>query len=419
MTPPASSVSLLRDRNVRLLWASSAVSQAGSTLTGMALPLTAVLVLHATAGQMGALTVAESAPGAALLLFGGVWADRLQRRRLLVWSDVVAAVLIGSIPLAARADALTFGWLVAVVVVFGAMGAFVGPAASAFIPEVILPDALDRANRLFHSTGGILNVAMPPVAGALIRAIGAPYVMAVDAASFLISGGLVARIPANPAPTAERRSIRHEMVEGLAELRRDPILRASAACYAAWGFAGYGIVMTLYFLYLSRTLGMSALAIGLVTAVGGAAMLAATALAPRLRSRFGLGATLVLAAGILAASPVFLALATPSTAFPVAAAAAACSWGGYFLLNVNLVTIRQTIVDGRLLGRVSAGLQFLLAVAVPLGAIVAGTLGEAIGVRPTIWVGAAIQLLVPIVLVTSPLRTLRDLPARTDPEPAA
>jgi len=86
---------------------------------------------------------------------------------------------------------------------------------------------------------------------------------------------------------------------------------------------------------------------------------------------------------------------------------------------VNLVTIRQTLVESRILGRVSAGLQFLIAVAVPLGGIVAGVLGERLGVRPTIWIGAAIQLLVPIVVVTSPLRSLRELPRGRMPDPAA
>jgi MFS family permease len=409
---PKAPAPLFRNRNIRLLWISDTISQAGSAFTDLALPLTAVILLHATAGQMGLLYAVEAIPRVGLVLVGGVMADRVRRQPLLVTADVAAAFLIGSIPVAAAFDALTFAQLLIVAVLAGAMAGMVGPATAAFTPVVIPAEDLARANRFFHGTGGAVSIAMPPVAGAVITAIGAPFSMAFDAVSYLLSAALMGRIRVRESPPPPSENARRsDFLEGMRFLRKDPILWTSAACYAVWAFAGFGIVTTLYFLYVVDVLGVSAAWIGVVTAVGGGSLVLAAWGSRRLVETIGAGMTLVVGATALAAGPFLLPLAHEgSTAtIPLLAASAALGWGGYFLLNVNLVTIRQSRTPERMLGRISAALQFTVAVAGGVGALVGGWLGGRIGLRPAILVAAVIQSVVPVIVAVSPLARLRAL----------
>ena len=409
---PKASTPLFRDRNVLLLWISDTVSQAGSAFTDLALPLTAVILLHATAGQMGLLYAVEAIPRVGLVLVGGVVADRVRRQPLLVKADIVAALLIGSIPIAAAFDALTFAQLMIVAVLAGAMVGMVGPATAAFTPVVIPAEDLARANRFFHGTGGAVSIAMPPVAGAVITAIGAPLSMAFDAVSYLISAVLVGRIRLRESPAPSNANARRsDFVEGIRFLRKDPILWTSAACYAVWAFAGFGIVTTLYFLYVVDVLRVSAAWIGVVTAVGGGSLVLAAWGSRRLVETIGAGMTLVVGAAASALGPFLLPLARDGSAatIPLLAASAALGWGGYFLLNVNLVTIRQSRTPERMLGRISAALQFTVAVAGGIGALVGGWLGGRIGLRPAIVVAAVIGSFVPVIVAVSPLARLRAL----------
>jgi predicted MFS family arabinose efflux permease len=326
--------------------------------------------------------------------------------------------LVGSIPVAYAMGHLTMTQLFLVALVSGVVSGSIAPAISAFTPVVVPQQRLADANRLFHVTGGAVNVAGPPVAGFLIRAVSAPFVLALDAASYVISAAMLGgvRVREEPPSTTARR-LREDLGEGLAFLWRDRILRATSLCYAGWAFGGAGVVMTLLYLFLSRTVGLSAAWIGLVTAAGGVSVIGVTALSGRLQARFGFGGALLMASSALVVGAVLLPFARRGSdaAVPIAMMSTALGWAGYFLMNVNLLTLRQTITPERMLGRVSAGLQFLVAICLPIGALLSGRLAEGIGIRSTLWIGAGLQVAVPLAVVASPLVRMRSIPMPPNP----
>jgi MFS family permease len=410
------------ERDFRTLWLSLVISQSGSLITELALPFAAVVALHATPGEIGIMYALESIPRVALVLVGGVWADRIRRKPLLVWGDVAAAGLIGSIPVAAALGVLSIGQLYVVAFLSGLLSAFLAPAWSSFYPTAVPKERLADANQVFHATGGVLNAAVPPVAGVLIQVFTAPFVMAFDAISLLASAVLVRRLSAADPPgrSGDRRRLRTDLAVGFRFLWENRVLRAITISSGIWGFAGFGIVTTLSVLYLRRLLGLSAALIGALTAFGGLSLVAATYLAPRLRARIGVGRTVLLAVIVLSAQPAILALARrgSSAEWPLLFGFAVCAWGGFFLANVHFLTIRQLLTPERMLGRVSAISQLAMAVSTAAGALVAGALGEAVGLRPTLWVAAGILPFSVLVVAASPLRRMRELPAASA-EPAA
>ncbi len=408
------------ERGFRILWLSLVVSQSGSLITELALPFAAVVALHATAAQMGLLYALESVPRVALVLVGGVWADRARRKPLLVWGDVAAAGLVGSIPVAAALGLLSLGQFYVVAFLSGLLSAFLAPTWSSFYPAAVRRERLADANQVFHATGGVLTAAVPPVAGVLIQVLTAPFVMAFDAASSLASAVLVRRLSVaeHPRNRGDRR-LRADLSSGIRFLWGNGTLRAVTISSGIWGFAGYGIVTTLSILYLRRYLGLSAALIGLLTAFGGLSLIAAAYLAPRLRARIGVGGTLLVAAVLLSADPALLALAGRGSAaeWPLLLGFALCGWGGFFLANVHFLTVRQLLTPERMLGRVSAISQLAMAVSTALGALVGGALAEVVGVRPTLWVAAAVLPLSFVVTAASPLRRMRELPVAAASEP--
>jgi MFS family permease len=399
------------------------ITQSGGLITELALPFAAVVALHATPGQMGLLFALESLPRIGLVLAGGVWADRVRRKPLLVWGDVAAGLVIGSIPVAAAVGGLTLGQFYAVALLSGLLSAFLAPAWSSFYPVAIRRERLADANQVFHATGGVLTAAVPPLAGALVQVLTAPFVMALDAISSVASAVLVRRLLTveRPGDRATARRFRTELSSGIRFLWGNAILRAITITSGVWGFAGYGIVTALSILYLRRTLGLSAAFIGLLTAFGGLSLIAATYLAPRLRAGIGVGKTILLAIVLLSASPALLAMARRGSAgeWPLLLGFALCMWGGFFLANVHFLTIRQLLTPERTLGRVSAISQLTMAVSTAAGALAGGALGEGVGVRSALWVAAAILPISVVVVAASPLRRLRELPVASPSDPVS
>src|SRR5262245_30662676 len=281
---------LWQDREFLKFWAASAISDVGSQVTTLALPLIAALMLGATPWQMGLLSAAGAAPVLVVGLFAGVWVDRLRRRPVMILADVARAVLLLAIPLASALGALTIEILCAVALLAGTLSVLFDVAFLSFIPSLVSDKALIDANSKLELTSSTAQVAGPGLGGLLISALGAPFAVLIDALSFLGSALFLlrTRVSETLPACAEREGVLAEIREGLAVVVRHPILAALARCSATISVFS-GMFLAVYVLYMTRDLGLGPVAVGLVFATGGMGSLAGALVAARVAQRHGPG----------------------------------------------------------------------------------------------------------------------------------
>jgi MFS family permease len=405
---------LWRDPDFLKLWTGQAVSQVGSWITLVGLPLTAVKILGASPLQMGILSGLSAAAVLLFGLFAGAWADRLRRRPILILADLGRAAVLGTVPLAFMLHRLTLGHLYLVAAASAILTVFFDVSYQAYLPSLVDRENLQEGNSKLALSESIAGVAGPGLTGILVQAVTAPIAILCDAVSFLASAFSVWLIR-KPEPRPERRAVPHigrEILEGLQASWRQPVLRTlvlrTATASLFLGFGG-----SLYILFALRELGLSAALLSAVIAVGGATALFGTMLAERLARRYGLGPTLIGAAAVAGVAGLLPPLARGPV--PVCAAilgaAQLCdvAWPVY---NINELSLRQAIAPGRLLGRVNSAMHLVFRGVLPVGAFAGGLLAEAIGVRLALLVGASGFLLSTLLLLFSPVRRLRELPLR-------
>ncbi len=393
----------------RKLWIANSVSSFGSQITFLALPLTAVTLLHATPLQMGVLAACGTLPCLLLSLPAGVLVDRSRRRPLLVAADLGRAALLGLIPLLAMRGALRIEYLYSIAVLTGALSLLYDITEETYLPTVVEEDQLVEGNSRLAAIDTAAELSAPVVAGGLVQTLTAPIAVAVDAASFLWSAFWLGRIQkreTQPAPVAQG-NLWQEMCEGVAYLMRHPLLRPSTLTGIQWQFFG-GMTDALLILFLTETLGLPPVAIGLVYAAGSLSALITTRFSSRATQKFGpgpvaVGAALGLGLGWLI---VPLAAGTPWVAFSVIAAGMFLAGAGNMTWNVTTASITQTVTPNRLLGRVNAGGRFLVEGALPIGALVGGWLAGRWGLRPTLLFACGGVFMGVFWVWFSPLRTL-------------
>lgn len=403
-------MSLRRHRDFRRLWVGQTVSVFGSQVTELAIPLAAVLTLHATALQMGVLAAAAMAPWIAFALLVGVWIDRRPRRRwILITADLGRAAILVSIPVAAALHALTLGQLFAVAFAAGCLTLVFNVAWGSYLNVLVPREQLVEGNAKLMGSYATAQIAGPSIAGVLVAAITAPFAILLDAASFLVSALALSSIHA-PEPErrlAPRASLRHDLGAGLRYVCGDPLQRAVAGSAATLNFFGAAVYAVLV-LYAVRELHLSAGLIGLFFAAGAVGGLLGTQLAPRLTRRLGAGRTILLATTgfppALAIVPLagygeprWLAVAILGAAEFVGAVAV-------MLFDVNIAALRQALTPEHLYGRATGAMSFLTQSAKPLGALFGGGVATVVGLHSTLWVCAAGGLLVIPWTVLSPLR---------------
>ena len=406
------------------LWIGQTVSVFGSEISGLALPLTAVLALRATPQEMGFLRTAEGLPFLLVGLFAGAWVDRSRRRPILIAADMGRALLLGSVPAAALLGSLRIGQVYLVGFLTGLLGVFFQVAYASYVPVLVGRRELIEANSKFEMSRSVAQIAGPGLAGVLVGWLTAPLAVSCDALSFLVSAlsiGLVHTPEPTPLPAEERAGIWREIGAGLRLVAHTPILRAMAGS-AATGNYFATMLSTVFILYLTRDVGLSPTVMGLCFGAIGPGALLGAVLATRLPRWLGLGRCLVVASFLLSSGNLLNALIRGPQELAVVMLVS-----GQFLigvsavvLNVNLISLSQAITPDHLLGRLSASTGFMTAGAMPLGALTAGILGGSIGVHATLLVSAVGAWLGFAWLVLSPIRTLRAFPsAREETAPAA
>jgi MFS family permease len=406
---------LWRHRNFMRLWTGQTVSALGSGITREALPYTAILTLHATPAQMGLLGAASTAPLLVLGLLAGVWVDRLRRRPLMIAADLGRAALLLSIAVAFLLGRLGMAQLYIVALLAGTLTLFFDVAQQAYLPILVEREQLVEGNSKLGISGSIAEVTGPPLGGALVQLISAPITILLDAFSFLFSAFSLARIrAAEPAPAheADRRHIRHDLVVGLRAIWADPLLRPIALSTTVRHFFGW-FFGAIYGLYALRTLGLSPATLGLVVACGGiGSFLGAIVVAPATR-RLGFGWATVVALVVEGAAGglTWLAGGMVFAAIPLLVTAQIVGDMGDAAATINTVSLRQTITPDHMLGRINASMRVLGQGIGTLGMLVGGVLAELIGLRPTVAVAVLGVMAGNLLLVYSPLRHLRALPA--------
>jgi MFS family permease len=412
--PTTRATSLWRHANFLRLWAGQTISQFGSQITLLALPLTAALTLHATPAEMGILSATETAPFLLVGLFAGVWVDRLRRRPILLVADCARGVLLLAIPLAALLDALTIGLLYAVAFLVGILTVFFDVAYQSFLPALVGRAQLVEGNSKLEVSRSAAQIAGPGIAGGLVQLITAPMAIVVDATSFLVSALFLAfvRAPeAVPAPRAAHETVWKAIGEGLHVVVRNPLLRAIAGSTATSNLGG-NIAQAVFILYITRPLGLGAGVIGLVYATGSVGFLGGALVAGRLARRFGLGPAIVISIAVSAVGALLIPVAQRPAVFavPLLIAAQFISGGCGTIYNINQVSLRQAITPDHLLGRMNATMRFIVWGTLPVGALIGGVLGGIIGLRPTLIVGVIIQSGAFLWVFFSPVRALREQP---------
>jgi MFS family permease len=405
----------LRNVDFRRFWFSSILSNFGAQITLLALPICAALLLHATPAQMGALAALGSLP---FLFFGlpaGVLLDRSRRLPVMLCSDAMVALSLASVPFAWWQGWLTIHWMYAVEFVLGTGLVVGGGAEQIYVTFLVGRDGLIDAQSKFAATESASRLLGPGLAGLLVQALGAPFAILCNVAGFTVSIWNLRRIRVRePQPVPPESHVLRDMLDGLAFVWRQPVLRLLAWTSACWHLLFYGY-MALYVLFATRVLGMSPGLMGTAQMLGGVGVLASSVLLKPFAKRFGSGGTIVI--GLCASSVGFVLMpAIPrglfgSTAASAFAYALVVFWldCGATLFFLPYLALRQRVTPDAFLGRMTSTMRFMTVATAPLGAAGAGLLAERIGVRGGLGVVAAGALLLTMgTLFGTRLHRIRD-----------
>jgi MFS family permease len=417
--------SLFRHPDFVKLWSAETISQFGTQVTLLALPIIAATTLNVTPFEFGLLSTIEFLPFILLSLPAGVWVDRLRRRPILIAGDLIRAAALVSIPSAFALNALTIWQLYIVGFINGCATVFFDVAYQSYLPSLVDRDKIVDGNAKLETSRSAAQITGPGVAGVVIGAITAPFAIAVDALSFIGSALFMFAIRRDePAPEprlnehGERPSMRSEITEGLRYVGGHRLLRSIAATTGLSNFFN-NILYAILILYLVRELSVTPQLLGLAFSLGAVGFLVGALIANRVATRFGIGAAIVGAVMIAGPAELLIPIASSDLAVPLVAASVFLGGIGNVVYNINQVSLRQAITPERMQGRMNATMRFIVWGTIPIGSIVGGTLGGLIGLHETIWIGAIGGVFVFLPVFFSPVRRLRTIPAADAEEPAA
>lgn len=398
----------------RLFWLSSALNGFGGQISGMAIPLCAALMLHASPAQMGTLVAMQSLPFALFGLPAGVLLDRRRKRPILLASKWLSALGLASIAGAYGAGLLSMPWLYAVAFLTGSGFVFGGSAEQILLTGVVGRDALVAAQARFSATESAARLFGPGLAGFLIQVFTAPFALLATAACSVLSIQAMRKIQVtDPLPAPNDRDLLRDMADGLLYIWRHPLLRHLAWSMALWQllFNGY---MALSVLFATRSMGLTPGTLGLVHAMGGVGLLTSALLIRPLMRRHGSGTTILI--GLAATTACFSLTAVLPGRLAGSAMASVIAYGallfildmGVMLLILPYLALRQQLTPDHLLGRTISTMRFLTVASAPVGAILAGAIAQRLDVRIAMSiVGVGSLALTVATCLFTPLRGLR------------
>ena len=399
------------NRDFVLLWSGQSVSELGSSVTVVALPLGAVAALHASTCQVSLLTVATWAAWLLIGLPAGVWVDRLPRRPVLVGTDLGRAALLATIPLAAAVHALTMAQLVTVAFAVGLLSVLFDVGYPAYLPSVIATDRLVAGNSALAASESAANVIGPSVGGALVQALGAPVALLADAASFAVSAVSLAGLRAGgrpPQPPPAGRSLGREIGAGLRYVRAHPLARSvlGAGVLANFVLAGYQAVIVVF---LARQVGLRPAVIGVLFTLSAVGGLAGSLVAAPLAGRVGNARVMCGGSVLTAACGLLIPLTSEGTGIVWYLAGALPLSLGLAAFNVCTRAAMQAAAPDAMRGRVTASVRLFSRGVMPLGALAAGALAQVLTPRAALAVFFVLLIGTPVWLLASPVGRVRDV----------
>jgi predicted MFS family arabinose efflux permease len=404
---------LLWQRDFRLFWTGETVSQIGTVVTTVAMPLIAVTQLHVGAFVVGILQAAVWLPWLVIGLPAGAWVDRLPRRPVMLICDLVPMVLLTSVPIAAWYRVLTVAQLLIVAMLTGAASVFSTTAKQIFLPTVVGNDEdLAEANAKTLGSEAAANIAGPGVAGVLTQVFGAVTGLLADAFSFAVSGAclLALRVGEKRGTGAEQPpNLLREIRAGIRFAVGDPYLRP-LTMYAAANNFGFGALQAVIVVFLINTVGISSAAVGGLLALGGVGGVIGAVIATPIADRLGTARAMLLSEACAMPFALLIPLTTRGPGSMLLVAGLLITDMGITASNVVVGSFRQRYVPRGMLGRTTTSSRLLSYGAVPLGALLGGSLASLLGNRTGVWIVCLIYVISVGILFTGPIRRHRDFP---------
>ena len=276
-------------RSFRWLLAAESASSVGTYVTLLALQTIVVVTLGGDSADTGLLSAARWLPYLVVGLLVGALVDRVRRKPIMVWSDAVRALLLAAIPALWLLDALSLPTVLVVVVAYGVATVANDAASMAFLPRLVAGPALQAAHARIDTADAVAQAGGPALGGVIVRLVGAPFAVLVDAVASAVAALAVARIRVDEPPPAGRRSVRGilaDIGEGIRLVYRGTALTRLAVATHVW-FAGNAVLSTLLAPLALTRLGLDPVAFGLVLAAAGVGAVVGASVTGAIRRRMG------------------------------------------------------------------------------------------------------------------------------------
>jgi len=408
---------LWKHRDFLKFWTGDTITQLTGQITNLALPTVAILTLQVTALQLGILNALGFIAFPTLGLFVGVWTDRMKRRPVMIVANLVQVVALASVPVAYSLGVLGLNQLYAVSLIMGTSTLFFDVAYQSYLPSLVNREDVVEGNQKLQTSASAAEVIGPTVASGMMQLIGAAFSLAADAFGTLVSVFTLASIrTAEPNPKDNvadgQRHFFTEMKEGIRVIIGNKLLWTQAGCTGSSNF-GSNIFFVAFFLYVYRTLGISAGVIGVAFSIGAVGFLTGVLVSSAVTNKLGLGRTVALSVASSFGLLIVL-LANSSFAVLVIGLALFVSSFGNPIYNINQVSLRQIITPNRLQGRMNATMRTIVWGTIPAGSFLGGIFSASLGIIPTLVIGSVISGASFLWIALGPIFKLR-----RQPEPAS
>lgn len=406
--------SLFQHGDFMKLWVGQSISSFGSQFSPFAIQAIAVYTLGVTSLQLGILSFLNTIPFLTLGLLVGVYVDRHNRRRIMIFADFGRALTIFLIPLSAVVYVVTMNLLYLVTFIAGVLTVFFEITYQSYLPSLVERSQIVDANSKLQATASTAQTLGPSIAGFIIPIITAPIACLADTFGYISSVVSLSLIKKPEAIDTSRAhaSVIKEIREGLRVVSGDARLRSIAACTAISNLASsaWGAILFKY----AKSLGMQVPEIGVIFTIGGVGAVLGALTAMRVTKRLGVGRIIVLGI-LLSGVTVSLYFATPNTAFYVASVSFFIMDIGVLWYNIPQVSYRQSLVPTEIQGRMNATMRTIVWGTLPVGGLLGGVLGEVVGIHETIGLMTTLGALAFLFVLLSPVRQIKEFP--TSPEP--
>ncbi|WP_336208326.1 MFS transporter [Nonomuraea sp. LPB2021202275-12-8] len=400
---------VLRNPDFLRFLGSHVANEIGANISRVALPMVAVLALHASPMEVGVLSALQTSAFLIIGLPAGVWVDRMRKRRVMMTADLARSLLLASIPLAQALGVLSIWLLCVVALLVSAAGVFNDVADQTYLPDLVDKGGLGDGNAKLEVVRSSGALAGPGLGGLLVQLLGAPRTLLATALASLGSLIFLSTIRAADRPVAavEKGGLFRGIGEGFAFVWRDRLLRPIMMTTAATNLC-LSAVLGLSVLFLADVVLLPAGLIGLLLMSGAVGGLIGGLVGGPLFRRYGMARVTWL--GMAVSSPFGLLLPMTEADWRVSffvITSITLSLGA-ILYNVGQLSYRQAVAPEHMLGRVNATVRFVVWGTMPIGALLGGVVAQQIGVREALWVFMGGRLISFLPLLFSPLTRMRD-----------